>query len=75
MEYTCHSTKLEFTQLFKTTQMFINADCMARYLILYTYGNGSDWNTWIQKLRNVSQYFYPKSAHITREAFKWTNGF
>lgn len=30
------------------SQRFLNADCMAKCMILYTFGNGSDWNTWIQ---------------------------
>lgn len=29
------------------SQMFLEAVCMATFLILYTWGHGSDWNTWI----------------------------
>lgn len=38
--------------------MFVEADFMARYLILYTCDNGTE-NTWIQRLGDVSQILPP----------------
>ncbi len=67
-----HSTTLEFTELLRTTffsQMFVIVHCMSRCLILYTWDNGSDWNSWIQWLTGVSQYFSPYSVYTVLPSF------
>ena len=46
------------------SQMFVETVCMPRFLLLYTYGHGSDWNTWFQLFGWVSTYFWQYSVSV-----------
>lgn len=48
--------------------MFVEADFMAWYLILYTCDNGTE-NTWIQRLGDVSQILSPPHIMQLKPAF------
>ena len=56
--FTKHPPENSWKKTHFISQMFTKVNCLARCLILCTYDNGCNWNTWIQELTGVARSFY-----------------
>lgn len=60
-----HRTKLDFTELLRAIHSFTTVCRSSLHTCAWfykTFGHGSDWNTWIQLFRCVTEYFWQCSS-------------